>query len=175
MEWPELPTILIFHLSLLVKWDMLRFYFKSTLNVYKIRNGKSKIWTSKYLHLGEKLYPHLCFPGSVWISYRNSDTFYCVQSRMKNCSLKVLCIVPYSWQKWGTVAAWWAFPSSTSCMHREWSEQRLICSWIQFSWKQCLEEWWLAETLAVLLSTCLSLQVSKLLYLCFYLGDSRSR
>lgn len=46
----EFSTALI-SLSLFSKIDMLRFFSKNMFNIYKTYNGKSKVWTSKCLHL----------------------------------------------------------------------------------------------------------------------------
>lgn len=83
----EFPSMLIFHLSLWV-----RFFFKKTPEIYKIQNGKSQL---------QKCRKHFRAP-----------------SRMKNCSVKGLCIVPNGWKKWGAVPVWQASHSRTSCMQR---------------------------------------------------------
>lgn len=146
--------------------DMLTFFFKKTLDIYKIQNGKSKIWTSNRLHLGEKLCPHLCFPGSVRISYRNVDTIFVFLQGWKIVLWKDCALCPVAEKSGVLFQLDRPLPAGPPAC-REYSEQKLICSWIQFSWKQCSKEWWLAAALAVFWSTWLSLQVGKLLY-CAY-------
>lgn len=184
MEWPDFPAALIFHCSLLGKltwWDFL-FFFKYILNIHKIQVCTSKVWTCEYFHLGEKLWPYLLLPGSVRISCKNPDTFFVFKiltftfvfyQGWKIVLWKHCGLCPTAEKSWGLLQLDRPFP--TVLLHT----QRMIRTEVNLQlnlihWKQCLEEWWLAATLAVLLSTCLSLQVCKLLYFCFTLGESGS-
>lgn len=67
---------------------------------------------------GREVSRHLSFQLEFVTEVQMPFFFFLVFHQVwKNCSLKALWIVPYSWKKLGTVPAWQTFPSSTSCTH----------------------------------------------------------
>lgn len=102
------------------KIGVLRLFLKNILHIHKKWICQSKAWTSTCSYLGEKLAGTWVFSWNLLQKLKClffSFFFLVFHQVWKNCSLKALWIMPYSWKKLGTVPAWQTFPSSTSCTH----------------------------------------------------------
>lgn len=101
------------------KMDVLRFFFKKEinkiLNIQKKWICQSKVWTSKYSYLRQKLDCTWVFQAQLEFVTEVQMPFFFFHHIWKNYSLKTLWTVPYSWKRLGTIPAWQTFPSSTSC------------------------------------------------------------